>query len=175
MSKVDNAPIADSIDDAVNAFVEDGAVDDDKAMAVLGGVAGSSLKDEIRDLVTGAPAMYSSIQAVSFDDRKKTLSALTNSVPVSENIGTVIDLAHIIVQTVTMVDRVSKVATPQPRVILIDAKGTAYHGISKGLFLAVRNIIGVLGEPSTWPAPQPIVVKRERASVGHFFTIEIAG
>ena len=173
MSKTDNAAIADSIDDAVEAFTPDDAVDDDKALAVLGGVPESSLKQEIRDLVTGAPAMYSSIKASTFDDRKATLEALTNSEPVSEHIGTVINLRHIIVQSVTMVNRESGRAEPQPRVILIDDSGTAYHGISKGLFLAVRNFIGVLGEPSEWPGALPIVVKRERASIGHFFTIEV--
>lgn len=146
--------------------------DDSSALELLGG--GTEIKDEIRELVSGAPSMYSSIKGGDFASRKSVVEKLTNSEPVADNIGTVINLQHVIVQSVAMANRVTGRMEDQPRVILIDADGTAYHAISKGLFLAVRNILGVMGEPDQWTEPLPVVVKREKAAIGSFFTIEIA-
>lgn len=166
----------ETFEDAVEyvSAEETEATDAGSALDVLG-ASETGIKAEIRDLVNGAPALYSSIKGTDFKARKEVVEKLTNSVPVSEHIGTVINLKHVLVQTVTMVNKVTNRVEDQPRVILIDDNGTAYHGISKGLFLSVRNIIGIMGEPDTWTETLPVVVKREKASIGHFFTMEIAG
>ena len=172
MAKNETVEAVDTSDELV-AVDDYSSADDQTALDVLNG-RDTSIKAEIRELVTGAPAMYSSIKGDTFEAKRKVLSIVTNSKPVSENLGVKIDLRHIIIQSVTMMNRETGVASEQPRVILIDDKGTAFHAISKGLFLAIRNFIGVLGEPEYWTEPVPIVVKRERATVGHFVTIEIA-
>lgn len=134
---------------------------------------GSDIKDQIRDLVNGAPALYSSYRDDDFKTKLKVLNAIGNSQPIAEAIGTVIELENILVQIVTMKNETTQQMENQPRIILVDKSGTPYHAISKGLWNSVQTLIGVAGEPHTWEEPINIVVKRHRANnAGHFFAIE---
>ena len=129
---------------------------------------------EIQALASGAPTMYNSIKGEDFTAKKKTYGAVSAAKKVRDHLGKKIDLEHIIVQPVELADENTGEVTKQPRVILIDADGTAYYGISGGLFRAVGDVIGMLGEPDTWPEPLPVTVKEQQGrGANRFYTIEI--
>ena len=93
----------------------------------------SSLRADIEALNHGGNVFHT-FAGADFETKVKVLDAMTNSAPLSENIGTVINLANVVVQPVEMENEATKRMEAQPRIILIDADGKAYHAISGGLF-----------------------------------------
>lgn len=134
----------------------------------------SVAREAISALNSGDVNVYSSIGGDSFDSKMETLRAVTNSVPISDHIGAVINLRHVVVQVVEVESQETKELVEVPRVILIDDEGVAFHAVSNGIFKAVENFIGMLGEPSNWPAPVPTKVVKGKAKVGSFYTLELA-
>ena len=134
----------------------------------------ANVLEEIRALASGTPKMYSSIKGEDFEAKKATFSAVSSAKKIRENLGKKINLENIIVQALDMADEQTGEISSQPRVILIDADGTAFYGISGGLFRSVDDIIGMLGEPHTWPAPLPVAVKEiQGKGANRFYTIEL--
>lgn len=135
--------------------------------------APSTLRADIEALNHGG-GIFHTFAGADFATKVQVLDAMTNSVPVADNIGTVINLANVVVQPVEMVNERTGQPESQPRIILIDADGKAYHAISGGLFRSLQNIFGVLGKPETWNAPLPIAVDRVKGGKGTFFTARVA-
>lgn len=126
----------------------------------------------IQGLNTGA-AFFSTVKGDDFDTKLAVAEALTTSLPVDENLGKLINLANIIVQPVELTDEKTGEVNTAPRVVLLDADGTAYHGTSVGLLSSVRNILAALGDPSTWAKPVSINVVKQKGNNGYsFFTIK---
>lgn len=141
---------------------------------IMENATATDVVDEIRSLASGAPTMYNSIKGEDFEARKKTYSAVSSAKKIRESLGKKINLENIIVQPIEVADENTGEISKQPRVILIDADGTAYYGISGGLFRSVGDVIGMLGEPETWPAPLPVVVKEMQGrGANRFYTIEL--
>lgn len=131
----------------------------------------------IASLNTGTGLAYSSVVGDDFDTKLRVLNAVTNSEPVKRNIDKVFNLKDIVVQKVALKDT-RPGAGPgdrivQPRIILLDTEGNAYHAISPVLLGSVGNFIGILGEPKNWPeGGVPTRIKANKAAVGEFYTIE---
>lgn len=134
---------------------------------------GSAVAQEIRNLATGNVAFYSTLVGDDFATKVATVEAMTNSIPIKENLNKTVNVANIIVQSVSMVDTNSGDMQDQARIILLDADGTAYHAISGGLWRSVQNILGIVGHPSTWPAPLPIHIVSVKGRQGDFYTAKI--
>lgn len=116
---------------------------------------------------------YSSIKSENFADKLKIAAALTTSIPIDENLNKEIKLVNFIVQPVDLVNEKTNEINTAPRVVMIDADGTAYHATSIGLLSSLENIVSVLGEPSSWPAPVSIQVVKQKGNKGFsFFTIK---
>lgn len=134
-------------------------------------VGSTDVAEIIKGLNNPSSAMYSSIKTDDFASRLRIVQAMTTSSPVDDHLGETINLTNFIVQPVDLVNATGEVNTA-PRIVLIDADGTAYHATSVGLLTALRNVTGVLGEPSTWPEAVPIVVIEQKSRNGYkFFTI----
>lgn len=135
-------------------------------------VGAANVVEVIKGLNDPSSGFYSSIKGEDFAAKLTIASALTTSEPIEENLDTMLNLTNFIVTPVDFVGDDGIVETA-PRVILIDDKGTAYHATSIGLLTALKNIVSVLGEPSSWPNPVAIKVVREKGNKGfHFFTIK---
>lgn len=134
---------------------------------------GSSVSREIQNLAAGQAAFLSTIKGDDFATKVATIEAMTNSVPVKENLNKTINVVNFIVQSVPMADRQTGELTDQPRIILLDADGTAYHAISGGLWRSVQNILGVLPHPSEWPAPLPLHIVSVKGGKGDFYTAKM--
>jgi hypothetical protein len=134
--------------------------------------SGSEVRDAIQALNEGRSSVFSSITGTDFASKLAVLNATTNSKALAENLGKTIAVENIVVQFVKLND----VENPgqfveAPRTILIDADGTAYHAISKGLFQSVENLIGIAGQPGSWPFPLPVVASREGEGARKYFTL----
>lgn len=134
----------------------------------------STLNAEIDSLSAGRSGVFSTIQGDDFASRIAVMNAVSNSLPAADNIGKVIKLKDMVVQPVELVNETTGALEAQPRIILIDADGTAYHATSTVIFKDVKNLIGILGEPHTWPAPVAVSVEKGKAKVGSYLTLKLA-
>jgi hypothetical protein len=135
----------------------------------------TDVESAIEGLNTGA-AIFSTVTGDDFDTKLLVMAAVIDSKPIDENINKVIELQNIIIQPVELTDEKTGEVNVAPRVVLLDADGTAYHGTSIGLLSSVRNIMATVGHPASWPKPLSIVVVREKSrnNAGSFFTIKPA-
>lgn len=113
--------------------------------------------------------VYSSIKGTDFESRLAVARALTDSVPVADYIGETINVANFVIHPVEMADEETGEVRPVARTIIIDENGKAYHAISAMIVRRVHDLIGVLGEPSSWPNPLSMRVTREKGSGARFF------
>ena len=115
-------------------------------------------------------ALYSSYKGDSFDDRLAVSRAITNSTPLADSLGDVIQVKNVVIHAVEVKDQETGGLVEQARTILIDVEGNAYHAISGVIVNRLRDIIGVIGEPSTWPAEGvAMVCARVKGDGANFF------
>lgn len=140
------------------------------------------VQDAIRRLQSGNVSVYSTVQGTDFEAKKTVLNAVTSALPLADNLGKHIDLENVVVQAVDLDRRdpqgnvvTDEHGTPQkitqPRVILIDADGTAYYAISPVVLKALETFMGVLGQPHEWPEPVGMKVTREKARIGSYYNM----
>lgn len=133
----------------------------------------SALSNEITGLTNGVQGFYSSFVGDDHETKLAVLQAMTDSVAIADNLNKKIMVVNIVIQQVDMLDEKTGEVKAQPRVILIDDKGTAFHGISGPLFRDVKNWFGVLGMPATWPAPLPVKITRQGSGNSQYFKASI--
>jgi hypothetical protein len=136
-------------------------------------VSPSTLNSEIANLSQGNLSVFSTLTGNDFDTKVALMNALSNSVPVSENLKATIPLVNVVVESVDMADEGTGDIKAQPRIILIAADGTAYHAISGPAFRDVKRLLAIMGHPSTWPAPLPIHVAQEGQGTRKYFTVKL--
>ena len=133
----------------------------------------NNLGAEIANLSKGNLAVFSTMSGNSFEDKAKLMDALSNSIPVSENLKKTIPLVNVVVESVEMVDEQSGELKSQPRIILIDSEGDAYHAISGPAFRDVKRLLAVMGHPNTWPEPLPVHVVQEGTGTRKYFVVKL--
>lgn len=129
---------------------------------------------DIAALKQGGAAVFSTITGADRASKVAILNAMTNSKPVSENLGKTFNLLNVVIQAIEMEDETTKEMVSVPRIVLVDDKGEAWHAISSGLFKSLENIFGVMGNPDTWEGV-PLPIKITQAGTGNrkYFTVSI--
>lgn len=125
---------------------------------------GSATENAIDKLASGKSTVFSTLKGDDAATKLAVWTATTDSVPLAENLNKPIQLANVVMQVIDMADEETGEIQTVPRTILIDAEGKAYHAISQGVFKAVENIFGILGQPDTWD--KPLAVKAVRGGSG---------
>lgn len=133
----------------------------------------AGLGAELSNLASGRVAGYSSNKATDFGSRVGIVNAMTNAVPVADNLDKTINLKDVVIQSVTLVNERTGEYQEVPRITLIDANGTAYSATSDVIYKDLKNFFAILGEPNAWPAPLPVKVTKEKAKVGNLFRLSI--
>lgn len=118
--------------------------------------AGAATVAAVQSLAAGSNSVFSTITGNDPAARLAVFTATTDSAPLAENLGKVINLANIVVQVIDVTDENSGEISTVPRTILIDQDGTAYHAVSNGVFKSVENLLGIMGLPEQWGGPVPV-------------------
>lgn len=104
---------------------------------------------------------YSSIKIQNQDDLKRVYNALESCDKLLNNcVGDEIDIKDIYIESfVSKHDNTE--GNVKYRTILFAADGTTYVTTAYGIFNALRKIVSMYGEPSTWKEPLKVqVIKR---------------
>lgn len=129
---------------------------------------------QIAALSSGVGIM-STYKTDDFNTKKEILNAVTNAKPIADFLNLPIGLVNVVAQVVTVTDAVTGDPKDVVRTILIAADGEAYAATSDGIQGSLRDIFGILGEPSTWNEPLPVMVTENKGNGGRkFFKIVLA-
>lgn len=123
-----------------------------------------------RDICGGGKG-FCSMVAVDTKSKKTLFNATSNPQKVSSMIGKTIDLFHFYVEVIQVVSEQTGEIVNVPRVVLIDAKGNGYQGVSVGLYNAIKRIVSMFGMPETWEAPLTVEVQQIELKNGRTFNL----
>lgn len=134
----------------------------------------ANLGQEIANLEHGTMEVFSSIKADTFEGKLANLAAVSSSTPLAESLNKVIKVRNLVIQKVEMPDEQTGEIKAQPRVILVDEDGKAFHAISNPLYRDVKNILMLVGHPSTWEGAVPVKVTQAGTGTRKYFTLKLA-
>lgn len=145
------------------------ATTDEETGALAPGVDIALIIESMND----SSKVVTTITGTDFDARIALASALTSSEPVADHLGETINLQDYVITEAQFVSKETGELVSAPRIVLVDADGAAYHGVSVGMLTALRNIKLAVGE--LWgQKPVPVKVVRQRGNNGfHYHTIQI--
>jgi hypothetical protein len=133
----------------------------------------AGLASELANLSRGTVSGYSSIQGNSFEDRVTLINAISAATPVADELGKPFLLKDVVIESVTLANERTGELQEVPRITFIDDKGRALAATSDVLFKDIKRTFAILGTPNNWPAPVPVVINKEKAKVGSFFTLQV--
>lgn len=131
---------------------------------------------ELASITNDAPefsrGMYCSIHAETQEDRLDIYEAVSNSLPLDDMVGKVVEVENVIIQPVEMKDNATGEQTVRNRIVLITSKGDAYGCISTGVETSMKNLFAIVGCPPWNPAIAFDVVKKQGRNGYKFTTLQ---
>lgn len=134
----------------------------------------SDAERTIERLSQGRSSVWSSIPADTFEGKKEVMNATLNAEPLADHIGETINLRHLVVQEVEIVDSATGEATNVLRTVLVTEDGTAFYALSDGLQRSLDTLLGLMGHPSMWDGPIAIVVEKVKGKRGSYYSLRMA-
>lgn len=133
--------------------------------------------DFIADLSTARRA-YCSLTAEDDESRAKLFNATNNThARLQDLIGETLEIRDIFVEQVTCTsvnEDTGEVRTKIcPRVVLIDPAGVGYGCVSVGIFGAVKKLLAIFGEPSTWSKPRKLKIRQITMGAKRILTFDV--
>lgn len=116
------------------------------------------------------PAIYSSVNAATLEDRLAVYQAVSNSGSLDDIVGETIAVQDVIIQPVQV--RTDDGEREAARIVLIDKGGAAYGCVSSGVETSLRNLFAIVGEPPYSPALNFKVVKKQGRHGYKFTSLE---
>ena len=113
--------------------------------------------------------MYCSIHAESQEDRLDIYEAVSNSMPLDDMVGKVVEVENVIIQPIEMTDNATGEVALRNRIVLITPNGDAYGCTSTGVETSMRNLFAIVGCPP-WNPPIAFDVVKKQGRNGYKFT-----
>lgn len=92
----------------------------------------------------------------------------------AEMINMEIDMVHVYVEQIEMVNQTTGCPEIVPRIVIIDKDGKSYQCVSKGIFNGLRKLFmpNCMGMPETWTEPVRIRIKQVKKDKNSILVIE---
>lgn len=141
---------------------------------------------QIDNLRAGAANVVSSIVGDDFETKVKIAGAVQDAEPLRDHLGETIELEHYVAQVVEIKDKGNDgTETVDPntgevktlmavRIILVAKNGKTYASISTGIGKALDNLIGIIGQPSTWAKPVKVKAVEQGPAMRRYLTLKFA-
>ena len=132
-------------------------------------VAVSKVSEQLNLITDSSAAFRATFKTDTEQGQDMAFAALSDSEPLAEHLGEVIELVHFIGQPVTVTQEATGELLDTVRIILIDANGRNYSALSDQLLKSITTMCSVYGAPATWTKPKPIVITEQRSNKGRRF------
>lgn len=123
-----------------------------------------------RDIKGGGKG-FCSMQAVDNQAKVTLFNACSNPEKVADYIGKEIQLYHFYVEVIQTISENNGELVTVPRVVLIDAHGKGYQGVSVGLYNSIKRIVSMFGMPETWDKPHTVEIQQISLKTGRTFNL----
>ena len=131
---------------------------------------------ELSTITSDAPefsrGMYCSIHAETQADRLDIYEAVSNSLPLDDMVGKVVEVENVIIQPAEMTDNATGKQVLRNRIVLITPKGDAYGCASTGVETSMKNLFAIVGSPPVHPAIAFDIVKKQGRNGYKFTTLQ---
>lgn len=108
----------------------------------------------------------------TFEEKAMFYNAIQNAEGLDDMINEVIELQDIIIQDCHTVDD-EGVQNDNDLIYLIDSEGKSYATRSRGVAVALSNILMTFGMPSTWGRTLPVKVVKQQGQQYKFTTLVV--
>lgn len=113
----------------------------------------------IMDLTSERKTQFCSMIPKNEDEEIVLFNAMNNPEKrIGDCINMTINVKHVFCEVVTCVNRETGETNMCPRIVLIDTDGVGYQAVSLGVFSALKKIIVIKGNPTTWEKPVKLQV-----------------
>lgn len=103
-------------------------------------------------------AAYCSMVAVDDRARVTLYNACNQPDKIANHINETIKVLHVYAEIIPVTNKLTGAIDKAPRVVLIDEKGQGYQAVSLGIYNAVKQMLHMFGDPSTWKGPHTVKV-----------------
>lgn len=118
--------------------------------------------------------IFTTVKGTDFDSRRKIFSAVNDAKPVSDLNGKPFVIADLVIEATEFVNEKTGEVEPSVRTIFITPDGDAYQAFSGPVFNAAKRLLGLLGEPESWPEPVKVCVTEEGKGTNRFYKLALA-
>lgn len=118
--------------------------------------------------------IFTTVKGTDFDSRRKIFSAVNDAKPVSDLNGKPFVIADLVIESTEFVNEKTGEIEPSVRTIFITPDGDAYQAFSGPVFNAAKRLLGLLGEPESWPEPVKVRVTEEGKGTNRFYKLALA-
>lgn len=123
------------------------------------------------DMVQG---MYCSLHAETQEEKLAVYDAVSNSAPLDDMVGKVIEIEDVIIQPVEVNDPATGEVRDANRIVMICADGNAYGCTSSGVETSMKNLMSIVGMPPWNPGLRMEVQKKTGRNGFKFTTLQYA-
>lgn len=124
--------------------------------------------------LTTTNGIFTTVKGTDFDSRRKIFSAVNDAKPVSDLQGKSFEIADLVIEATEFVNEKTGEVEPSVRTIFITPDGDAYQAFSGPIFNAAKRLLGLLGEPESWPEPVKVRVTEEGKGTNRFYKLALA-
>lgn len=124
--------------------------------------------------LTTTNGIFTTVKGTDFDSRRKIFSAVNDAKPVSDLQGRAFAIADLVIEATEFVNEKTDEVEPSVRTIFITPDGDAYQAFSGPVFNAAKRLLGLLGEPESWPEPVKVRITEEGKGANRFYKLALA-
>nr|DAE11878.1 MAG TPA: Single stranded DNA binding protein [Podoviridae sp. ctXSp1] len=124
--------------------------------------------------LTTTNGIFTTVKGTDFDSLRKIFSAVNDAKPVSDLNGKPFVIADLVIEATEFVNEKTGEVEPSVRTIFITPDGDAYQAFSGPVFNAAKRLLGLLGEPDSWPEPVKVRVSEEGKGTNRFYKLALA-
>lgn len=124
--------------------------------------------------LTTTNGIFTTVKGTDFDSRRKIFSAVNDAKSVSDLNGKPFVIADLVIEATEFVNEKTGEVEPSVRTIFITPDGDAYQAFSGPVFNAAKRLLGLLGEPESWPEPVKVRVTQEGKGTNRFYKLALA-
>ena len=124
--------------------------------------------------LTTTNGIFTTVKGTDFDSRRKIFSAVNDAKSVSDLNGKPFAIADLVIEATEFVNEKTGEVEPSVRTIFITPDGNAYQAFSGPVFNAAKRLLGLLGEPESWPEPVKVRVTEEGKGTNRFYKLALA-
>lgn len=124
--------------------------------------------------LTTTNGIFTTVKGTDFDSRRKIFSAVNDAKSVSDLNGKPFVIADLVIEATEFMNEKTGEVEPSVRTIFITPDGDAYQAFSGPVFNAAKRLLGLLGEPESWPEPVKVRVTEEGKGTNRFYKLALA-